>query len=146
MNKDYELCALQICPFEIVNGQEKLYKPMRENYPYRLCILDKSNKKAVDIQNEYQYDYIEMSIVYFLGNESKNIKENYRYAILKLDANHCLVNNSDLIKAQIIRKKLSEKHVFLDGNQISNGEYLKMLQVESEVQKQKTKKKIRNKE
>lgn len=141
MNKDYELCALQICPFEIVNGQEKLYKPMREDYPYRLCILDKKNKKAIDIQNEYEYDYIEMSIVYFLGNESKNIKENCRYAILKLDANHYHVSNSDLVKAQIIRKKLSEKHLFADGNQIPNEEYLKMIKAENEVQKQKAKKK-----
>ena len=138
MNKNYELCALQICPFEIREGKEKFYKPQRENYPYRLCILDKNNKKAVDIENEFMYDYIEMSLVYFLGNDAEKIKENCRYAILKLNANYCYVTNSDLTKTQVIRKKLEDNCPFIDGNQISNEEYLQMISEES-------KKKIKNK-
>lgn len=124
MDNNYEICSLQICPFKVNNS---IYKPDRNNYPYRLCVLDKFNKKAIDVLSGYCYDYIETSLVYFIGNESKKIKEGKRYAIMKLGANYVHFTQSDMNEANNIIKRLMAKFYFPDGNAISNEDYLSMI-------------------
>ena len=133
MREKYELCELQICPFERleINGIPHL-KPLRNEYPYRLCIFDRNNGIAIDVMNNYSYEYIEMSVINFYGTSYKKIKGDNRYAILRLPANSlCEVNGDVLNRAKEIRKKLEQGFDFENGNVISNKEYLEMISIKN---------------
>lgn len=143
MREKYELCELQICPFEKVNiNNRTCLKPMREDYPYRLCIFDKNNSIAIDINTLHQYDYIEMSTIHFYGTSYKKIQGDNRYAILKLNAGTmCEVDNEIIIKAQNIRKDLEMGETFKNGNVIDNETYLNLINNEMTYKKLKSKRK-----
>lgn len=151
MREKYELCELQICPFEHLNINNISYlKPMRnDEYPYRLCILDRNNSIAIDINTLHQYDYIEMSTIHFYGMGYKKIKNKNRYAILKLTAGTmCEVDNDILVKAREIRTYLEQGKEFENGNTIDNESYLDLINNENrhkKVKKIKMKRKSKRK-
>lgn len=134
-NKNYQICWLQICPFDKksinkdLNSNEKIkiYKPDRDNYPYRLCVLDKAKKIAVDVLFEQKYDYIETSSLYFLGNEASKIEDTKRYACLKLPIYLMNCKTDDFSRAMNIMAKLKQDKEYPDGNLISNENYLSLL-------------------
>ena len=143
MREKYELCELQICPFEHVNlNNSPCLRPMRNDYPYRLCVLDRNKSIAIDINTLHQYDYIEMSTIHFYGMSYKKIKDENRYAILKLTAGTmCEVDSNILIKAQDIRKDLEMGKTFENGNVIDNENYLNLVNNEISHKKIKSSKK-----
>lgn len=139
--KKYEICWLQICPFNVESkyDSKRIYIPDRENYPYRLCVLDKNKKVAVDVLLKKSYTYIETSLMYFLGNEASKIEKDKRYACMKL-ANHMLpCSNDDCIKAIQVLNDMKNGFEYEDGNGISNSEYLEI--INDDQQKIKTKRK-----
>lgn len=138
MDKKYEFCSFQICPFEITGESTKLYHPLRDKYPYRNCIFDEENRKVIDIDLEMQYDYVEMSLMYFIGKEASRIEENKRYAILKLAPFY--YDDKIIKKAQAIREKLMHGYIFQDGNDINNEQYLSIVNSKKDKKvKQKSK-------
>lgn len=143
MKERYELCELQICPFEHLNlNDSPCLRPMRNDYPYRLCILDKNNSIAIDVNTKYAYDFIEMSTIHFYGMSYKKIQGENRYAILKLSAGSmCEVDNDILIKAQDIRKQLEMGKEFENGNVIDNETYLNLINHEMTYKKIKSRRK-----
>ena len=138
-NKNYQICWLQICPFakyvvsESSNIEQKIYKPDRENYPYRLCVLDKDKKIAIDVLLEQKYTYIETSSLYFLGNEASKIKSDMRYACLKLPLALYSSSGEDFTKAMNVMAKLKENYDYSDGNLVSNEDYLKLIEDDKKV-------------
>ena len=142
MKDRYKICELQICPFDIIitENKTKFYKADRNNFPYRLCVMDKKLKKAIDVLSEKCYDYIEMSIVYFLGNEASKIKKNNRYAILPMNVDFRKYSDEEIKKAEKIKNNMLAGIIYEDGNNYSNEEYL-----ESIKQVEKTNKKIKKK-
>ena len=143
MKERYELCELQICPFERVNiNNRTCLKPMRNDYPYRLCIFDRNNSIAIDVNTLYAYDYIEMSTIHFYGMSYKKIQGDNRYAILKLNpGSMCEVDSNILIKAQDIRKDLEMGKTFENGNVIDNENYLNLVNNEISHKKIKSRRK-----
>ena len=133
MKEKFELCELQICPFERLTVNNIPYlKPLRNEYPYRLCILDRNNSIAIDIETNYLYEYIEMSVIHFYGTSFMKIKGDNRYAILRLPANTmCEVTNDTLKKANDIRDILNIGKVFENGNVINNEDYLSQISIEN---------------
>ena len=139
MMKDnkYSVCWLQICPFEI--SKERKFKPNRDIYPYRLCVFDKLNKRAIDVKTEKEYEYIYTSSIYFILEEAKRIEEGKRYAIMELDSTMFLVEQEDINHAIEIITKLQCGYKFEDGNLDSNEDYLRtVLAEEDEKAKVKT--------
>ena len=137
MKNKYRVCELQICPFDIIETKKsgKIYKADRDNFPYRLCVFDEENKLAIDIDTEKSYRYIQMSLMYFIGNEAKTIEQGKRYAILPLSFN---VSDKVYKKAQSIIRRLESGETFVDGNIQSNEEYLELI---TKKAKQKIKRK-----
>lgn len=126
MKNKYRICELQVCPFDITKTEKgKFYKADRNDFPYRLCVLDEESKKAIDVELETSYDYIEMSTLYFLENEAKKIVEGKRYAILPLPVSK--QNYKKIEKANGISRRLSAGEDFIDGNVYDNLEYLALL-------------------
>lgn len=139
--KNYEICWLQICSFEIdfKIGEKKVYKPDRENYPYRICVLDKNKKEAIDVFFEQKYDYIETSSIYFLGNEASKIEEDKRYACLKLPLNLKKFSSEELNVAMQVMLNYKHGTIYPDGNLVSNEEYLKRINNDNICPKEKIK-------
>ena len=96
----YSICWLQICPFEI--SKERKFKPNREEYPYRLCVFDKNDKRVIDVKTEKEYEYIYTSSIYFMLEEAKRIEEGKRYAIRELHSSIFLVEQEDINHAMEI--------------------------------------------
>ena len=132
----YSICWLQICPFEI--SKERKFMPNMEEYPYRLCVFDKKNKRAIDVKTEKEYEYIYTSSIYFMFEESKRIEEGKRYAIKELRSSIFLVEQEDIDHAMKIIEKLEKDFTFQNGNIDSNEDYLKRI-LEEEWDKEKTK-------
>ena len=129
MKNKYVICELQICKFSIIENEKKikLYKADRDNYPYRLCVFNEEEKIAIDVETEKAYEYIEMSLMYFIGNEAKRIEDGKRYAILPLRIEMSNHSEKDYKKAQNIIKKLNSGVEFAYGNIQSNEDYLEMI-------------------
>ena len=99
-NNRYIVCWLQICPFERLNGG--ILKPNRDDYPYRLCVLDKKKDIVIDIKTSHKYNYIHTSLVYFLKEEAKKIEDGKRYAINELHSSIFLVTEKKKKKSREI--------------------------------------------
>ena len=116
---------MQICPFVISN--ERKYKPLRDEYPYRLCVFDKKLRKVIDVKTEMEYDYIFISSIYFMYEESKKIVEGKRYAIKELSSSVFEVDSLDIAHAYRIIDRLEKGEIFSAGNDINNEDYLKQI-------------------
>ena len=114
--KKYDICWLQICPFDRLEGG--ILKPNRDDYPYRLCVLDRESSIAIDVKDEVSYEYIRTSTVYFLNQESKKIEKDKRYAIMELNIYMKGIEKEDYIRANGIINKLNAGKEFIDGNSI----------------------------
>lgn len=125
----YSICWLQICPFDRLEGG--ILKPNRDDYPYRLCVLDRESSIAIDVKDEVSYEYIRTSTVYFLNQESKKIEKDKRYAIMEINLYMKGIEKEDYIRANGIINKLNAGKEFIDGNSISNEEYLKNINNEN---------------
>ena len=143
----YSVCWLQICPFDKINNG--VLKPNREDYPYRLCVLDRQNSIAIDVKTEFSYNYILTSTVYFLNEESKKIEQGKRYAIMELHLSILEIEKEDYLHANLIVNKLKYGKEFINGNFISNEEYLKNIKnennIDNKVVVKKKGKRIKNK-
>lgn len=138
-NNRYIVCWLQICPFERLNGG--ILKPNRDDYPYRLCVLDKKKDIVIDIKTSHKYNYIHTSLVYFLKEEAKKIEDGKRYAINELHSSIFLVTEEDVEKSREIIYMLENNIGFVDGNKVlSNEQYLEKI-LEEEKNKIKRKEK-----
>ena len=140
MKNKYRICELQICPFDIIETKKsgKFYKADRNNFPYRVCVFDEEDKIAIDVLTEKSYRYIQMSLMYFIGNEAKTIEQGKRYAILPLNFELSKHSENEYKKAKKIIKKLTAGEEFTDGNIQSNEEYLELI---TKKEKQKIKRK-----
>ena len=137
-NNRYTICWTQICPFgRVENG---MIKPNREDYPYRLCVLDKENGIVIDVKSKCRYDYIQTSSIYFMKEESKKIELGKRYAIKELQSSMFLTNDDDINQAREIMCLLKNGIGFADGNMISNEQYLESIK-EDNKENNKVKKK-----
>ncbi len=128
-NNRYSICWLQICPFERLEGG--LLKPNRDDYPYRLCVLDKEKSFAIDVKSGVSYEYIRTSLVYFLNGEAKKIENNKRYAIMELHLSILGIDSKDYEYANNILNDLRNGEEFINGNTISNEEYLEYINNEN---------------
>ena len=128
MNR-YSVCWLRICPFERLDGG--ILRPNRDDYPYRLCVLDKELSLAIDVKSEASYDYIRTSLVYFLNEEAKKIEDNKRYAIMELHLSILGIDSKDYEHANNILNELNNGKEFVSGNTISNEEYLENINNEN---------------
>lgn len=138
-NSRYHVCWVQICPFEkLENG---ILKPNRDEYPYRLCVIDKKTDCVVDVKTHHKYDHIHTSLIYFLQEESKKIIAGKRYAINELQSSIFLVSDEDLKNAEEIIYRLDNNIGFVEGNDIlSNEQYLEKIKEENDKVKIKEKK------
>ena len=127
--KKYDICWLQICPFDRLEGG--ILKPNRDDYPYRLCVLDRESSIAIDVKDEVSYEYIRTSTVYFLNQEAKKVEKDKRYAIMEINLYMKGIEKEDYIRANKIINKLNAGKEFIDGNSISNEEYLKNINNEN---------------
>lgn len=133
----YIVYWLQICPFERLSGG--VLKPNRDDYPYRLCVLDKKEDIVIDVKTSHKYDYIHTSLVYFMYEEAKKIEDGKRYAINELPSSIFLVSEEDIEEAKKIIYMLENNIGFEDGNKVlSNEQYLERI---LEEEKNKVKKK-----
>lgn len=125
MNSKYQVFEFNICTFKLTpNG----IIPNLSDYPYRrLCVLDNTRNKAIDVNQELEYDYIKtMNGLYFVNESYKKIKENKRAAIFSVI--NIYLDSNQLKKCKKVIKKLEDGHKFLDGNDaLSNEEYLEIL-------------------
>ena len=128
MNR-YSVCWLQICPFERLDGG--ILRPNRDDYPYRLCVLDREKSLAIDVKSETSYEYIRTSLVYFLNEEAKKIEDNKRYAIMELHLSILGIDSTDYEHANNILNELNNGKEFVSGNTISNEEYLEYINNEN---------------
>lgn len=128
MNR-YSVCWLQICPFERLDGG--ILRPNRDDYPYRLCVLDREKSLAIDVKSETSYEYIRTSLVYFLNEEAKKIEDNKRYAIMELHLSILGIDSKDYEHANNILNELNNGKEFVSGNTISNEEYLEYINNEN---------------
>lgn len=142
MKPKYNICELQICPFDIIDTKKgRYFKADRNNFPYRLCVFDEESKRVIDVKTETSYEYIEMSLMYFIGNEAKRIEPGKRYAILPLNVNFKKYSNKDYKKAQDIIRRLTSGEEFVDGNITSNEDYLNLINSNEQTVKEKIKRK-----
>lgn len=141
----YEICWLQICPFDIIitdNGT-KLYKPDRENFTYRLCVLNEATEKCIDVKTQQEYDYIQTSLMYFIGQSAQKIEIGKRYGIQKL-SNFRSIDEKEIKLINKIISRLQKGEKFPSGNDMSNEEYLKKISSESDQDENaKTQKKVK---
>lgn len=115
---------MQICPFNIENGY---IRPERNsNYGYKLCVFDRETNIVVDVDLETKYEFMDVKSCFWLGNKDNKIKSGNRYAICPINVDFKNYSYKLLNKAEKIRKKLINEHVFEDGNiAFSNEEYIK---------------------
>ena len=137
MTNKYEILELSVCTFKLrPNG----IIPNLKDYPKRrLCVIDNNRKKAIDVDHELEYNYIEtVNNLYFVNESSNKIKENERAAIfpvIVLD-----YNQDQKEKALDIISKLEEGYEFVDGNlALGNEEYLETLKEELKPENEKAK-------
>lgn len=146
--KNYEICMLNISSFK--ENKNGTLETRLNDFPYRLCVLDKNKKIAVDVKLSLQYKYIESSLIYF-SLEIKNLKGQFdkRFAMYKEPLK--IVSDEDIMLALNVRNRMINKENFRDGNEISNEEYFEMLKNEEDKNehnrsnKQKKKKRNTNK-
>ncbi len=140
MSKEYQVNQVNICPFKIM---ERGFKPLLNEYPTaRLCVIDKEQGIAIDVNHELKYDFLESSsMLYLLNGASKKIKENKRVAVNSI-VNFGL-SNEEQAKVDNVIKKLEIGYEFEDGNDVlSNEEYLKKIEEDNQISKEKPKMKI----
>lgn len=137
-NNRFDVCWLQICPFERVNVG--LLKPNREDYPYRLCVIDRDTNIVIDIKTYQKYEYIKTSLVYFMHEEAKKVEIGKRYAINELQSSIFPVENEVVKRSEFIIDFLKRGIEFTDGNTIGNEEYLERIKEENKTVKKKEKK------
>lgn len=136
-NKNYGIYWIQICPFERVGGG--ILKPNRDDYPYRLCVVDEKKEKVVDVNTMHEYDYVQISSIYFMHEEAKKIELGKRYAIIKLPNFMFPVSDEESNLALNIIRKMEAGYGFIDGNVFSNEDYLKIVKNEEDKVKRKEK-------
>ena len=139
-NSRYIVCWLQICPFErLKNG---LFKPNRDDYPYRLCVIDKDTGNVIDVKTSHMYKYIHISAIYFMHEEAKKIEDGKRYAINELQSSMFLAPEEDIEEAKKIIYMLDNNIGFVDGNKsLSNEQYLERIleEVKNKIKKKENK-------
>ena len=139
MSKKYQVNHVNICPFKIT---DRGFIPMRNEYPTtRLCVIDRDEGFAIDVNHELKYDFLESSsMLYFMNGASKKIKENKRAAINPIT--NLGLSEEDKKKVENILWKLEIGYEFEDGNDVlSNEEYLR--KIEEEKQKIEEKPKVK---
>ena len=138
-NSRYNVSWLQICPFERLKSG--LLKPNREDYPYRLCVVDKKSGNVIDVKTNNSYKYIHTSSIYFMHEEAKKIIDGKRYAIRELQSSMFSISEEDLKLAREIINKLNNNIDFVDGNEVlSNEQYLEIIKEKNNKVKMKEKK------
>ena len=132
MNQKFLLRKIKICELKL-NEDNSIIPDSR--YPERICVIDKDNKIAIDLDLKLKYDYIETkSNLYFFSKSLDKIKQHERVAIQPLI--FPLLTEEDYVNALDIISKIENGEQFPDGNEVyNNEEYLKLLN-----EKQKTKK------
>ena len=141
MNERFQIAELHICTFSFENN---FISPDLENYPRRICVIDKQNKIVIDINHKLKYDYIEtISGLYFINESMKKIKDGRRSAIFPSTIFLDDIKDKKILESakKIIEGLKSEKQ-YTDGNEFLNNEqYLKKVKEEkNDKQKEKTKK------
>lgn len=128
MKKKYSVNEVNICTFNLENGQIKTNLNL---FPQtRLCVIDKEDGIAVDVKHELKYDYIEtVSGLYFVSYALDKIKDNRRVAVFPLL--NIGISEDEYKMAKTVINKLESGYEFQDGNVVlSNEEYLKVLELE----------------
>lgn len=140
----YEICWIQICPFDIrldANGEKKYY-PDRNNFPYRLCVINNATEKCIDIKTQQEYDFIKIINKHFNGESFRKINNGKRYGILKLNALRPILEDEKKLADNII-SRLQKGEKFPSGNDISNDEYLNIISSESDQEEKVNKRKMK---
>lgn len=123
MNNRYLLRQIFISPLKI---EEQKVNHLEE-YPSRICVIDTFNKKAIDIESELSYDYVEIKNQYYVEfNSIKKLKNNERVAIRPIELFGFYNDYSDIyFKANSIIERLENGESFCDGNLVhTNDQYL----------------------
>ena len=131
MENKYRISEVNICTFTF---EEHGIRPNLNSYPIvRLCVIDKDNNIAIDVNHGCKYDFLEStSMISFMNGASKKIKENKRAAFNPI-AFLGFENKEDEIKTQDIINKLKNGYEFLDGNDLyNNEEYIELVTKESD--------------
>lgn len=130
-NNRYEIDLLYICPFMCLDNINIVPDL---GYPPRLCVVDKVNKIAIDIENRLKYNYIDR-VRRLKANDIKDkIADDKRVAIPAL---YCL-NTTEIFYDQCLEivKNLEKGMYFKDGNtELNNEEYLKSVTENKKVKK-----------
>lgn len=138
MKNKYSINTVHICPFIFLSGINVV---PNLNYPRRLCVIDKEEGFAIDINTELKYDYIETPSRLYIGSMIDKIKDDRRVAILSNfgPENIHLKYESGL---KII-EQLESGRKFVNGNDVYNNEqYLEYLNQES-IENQENNKKLK---
>lgn len=139
MNEKYEILEMHICAFE--KTENGILKTDLNEYPKRLCVLDKNNKIVIDVLTLHKYEYIKTINTRYFVDDFKKEKMilGRRFACFKNEIS--LFNfDSKIIKlCDEIIKSLDKGVIFKDGNEeLTNYEYLNL--INSKIMKFKTQK------
>lgn len=140
MNNNYEIKEMHICKFENKNG---LLTSDLNKYPSRLCIIDKNNRRVIDVETQHQYPYIKITNMSYLGECSKrsdiNIKK--RYACLEYASLlYSQLDSNTLNRCEEIIKLLNSEYQFADGNdELTDEQYLEMVNLDKKVKNKEKK-------
>ena len=128
-NENYKIVKMHICRFE---RTEKGLALNLNNYPERLCVLDKNRKVAVDVKTAFEYPYVKIINMTYIANEDVNINDQKRYACIEYDSFLGIdVKKEDLLLCKEILNLLKQGVTFPDGNkELTNQEYMEMLKEE----------------
>ena len=125
MNNEYQIVKMHICSFLRTGGIDTA---CLGKYPVRLCVLDKNNRRAIDVVTMHEYPYVKMVNMKYLAPENNDFKIEIgkRYAcveyktILSLD-----LSSKELDRCKNIISLLNNGYKFKDGNkELTNEQYL----------------------
>lgn len=130
MNNRFLVAKMYICPFIVINDVNLV--PDFNNYPERDCVIDLEKDIVVDIDMELQYKYCKVPSRLFLYNEfAEEIKAQQRLALYSFSIH--TVEGENLEKSKTIIENLSNGVRYLDGNIISNEDYLNKIKKEEDI-------------
>lgn len=140
MSDRFSVNEIYICPINILSST--VITPDLENFPTRLCVIDRYLGIAIDVEQELKYDYLEtISGLYFVNSVVDKIKKNERIAILPLKL--LVLDKDKKNKVEMIIERLRNGESFPDGNKIlNNEEYLLIINDEKTSNKNIKKNKI----
>ncbi|MDO4962598.1 MAG: hypothetical protein Q4E75_00635 [bacterium] len=135
----FEIVCIYICPFIFVNEINVL--PNFSDYPVRNCVIDKEKNIVIDIETEQQYDFLPtVSRLFVLTKFKDKIKDGKRVGVKGMPSKTFTLD--EIEKSKKIIKRLQNGEKFIDGNLISNEDYLKLIskeEIEDNVKQKKLK-------